>query len=58
MEKLKDLETDLQYLHTEVLKYNTTPTKAASKRIRIALGELKKQITEIRTILRDADKQK
>jgi hypothetical protein len=43
-------------LYKEIAAYEAKPTKAASKRIRMALGALKKNTSTLRKELVDADK--
>jgi hypothetical protein len=54
---IKKLEEDLDKLLTEVKAYNTKPKKAISKRIRLGLGELKKDTATLRAKLIELDKQ-
>lgn len=53
---MNELSEELQSLLTSVTDYESNPTKAESKRIRIKLGELKKKITELRAELIMLDK--
>ena len=53
---MEDLQLQLTALLADVEKYNDTPDKSCSKRIRMALGLLKKQTTNIRKDLVDRDK--
>ena len=53
---METLENQLTALLEEVKQYNTKPQKAVSGRIRVKLGQLKKDITSIRSSLVSADK--
>lgn len=53
---MKELESQLQSVLNEVQQYNEKPNKALSKRIRVKLGSLKKDVTGYRTQLVEADK--
>jgi len=53
---MEELQSQLETLLAEIQAYNTKPTKTLSKRIRLQLGLLKKQVTGIRADLVEADK--
>jgi len=53
---MNDLQNRLEALLTSVKAYNDKPNKSLSKRIRVALGSLKTDITDIRRTLVAADK--
>jgi hypothetical protein len=53
---ISELKKVSEELVAEVNVYEAKPTKACSKRIRVALGAIKKHTTELRRQLVDADK--
>jgi len=53
---IEELEELTETLVVELRVYHAKPTKASSKRIRVALGAIKKHTTELRRQLVDADK--
>jgi len=56
MTKIQKLQADLVQLLTDVNVYSEKPNKALSGRIRKQLGNLKKEVTEIRAELVALDK--
>lgn len=56
MEELSTIKTALMAALDQIEAYEAKPTKAASKRIRTELGEIKKQVTAVRAALVAADK--
>ena len=50
------LQRQLDIIYTDVIAYNTKPTKTLSAKIRVSLGNLKKDITSIRAELVAADR--
>jgi len=53
---MQELTNLVQSLNQEIESYNTKPTKAASKRIRLLLGQLKKETPRLRAQLIELDK--
>lgn len=53
---LQDLFTTVATLQKSVDKYQTKPTKAESKRIRMQLTQLRKVVPAFKTALMEADK--
>ena len=56
MSKIKELQTELVQLLTDVNTYQEKPNKSLSARIRKQLGELKKKVTPLRATLVELDK--
>jgi uncharacterized protein YlxW (UPF0749 family) len=57
MEKVRELQTEVESLKNEIDSFLEKPNKAKSKRIRMALTQLKKFATEYKRVLIDLDKQ-
>lgn len=53
---MKNLEKQVQALLEEIASYNLSPNKSKSARVRAKLGQLKKDVTGIRSKLVEADK--
>ena len=53
---MNDWKQQIKDLASEVEAYEAKPTKTSSKRIRLMLGQLKKDVASIRQALVDADK--
>lgn len=56
MKQLESLKALAVALNEEVESYESKPTKASSKRIRLLLGDIKKQTPALRAALVEADK--
>lgn len=56
MNELKNIKDLLITTLSQIEAFEAKPTKAESGRIRIALGEVKKQVTGVRSALVAADK--
>jgi len=52
---MKKLEQDIQKVYADVCQYNEKPNKSLSGRIRKQLGEIKKDVTDIRKHLVESD---
>jgi outer membrane murein-binding lipoprotein Lpp len=57
MEKVRELQAEVESLKNEIESFLEKPNKAKSKRIRMALTQLKKFATEYKRVLIDLDKQ-
>lgn len=57
MSEIKSLEAELESVLAQVKTYNEEPTKTMSGKIRISLGEIKKKVTSLRSLLVAADKE-
>lgn len=57
MNEIEQLEEEVQDLLNTVTAYLHEPTKANSKRLRLALGETKKKVTDYRSILMELDRE-
>jgi hypothetical protein len=55
-DKLTQTQTYLEQAINEIKAYQVKPSKATSKRIRLALGEIKKLVTPVRAQLVAEDK--
>jgi hypothetical protein len=55
-DKLAQIQTYINQATNEINAYNVKPSKATSKRIRLALGEIKKLVTPVRAQLVAEDK--
>ena len=53
---IEELKNVTEQLVAEINVYEAKPTKAGSKRIRVALGAIKKHTAELRSALVIADK--
>ena len=57
MDDIRQLLHDVEHLQSSLETFTEAPTKAESKRIRLMLGELKKQVTDYRSILVELDQE-
>lgn len=56
MNELNSIKLQIQHALEQIEAFETKQTKAASGRIRASLGEIKKQVTGVRSALVSADK--
>lgn len=56
MTELSNIKSNLELALSQINAYENRTTKAESQRIRVTLGDIKKQVTGVRAALVDADK--
>lgn len=56
MEELNNIKRELEVALDLIAAFEAKKTKAASGRVRIALGEIKKHVTDVRAALVASDK--